>query len=227
VRVTVLDENGSRMEIDSATLTNEGESYIGNKTYFGSGIENVENGEYTLKVVCGSYVKEMTVTVDGDEEFIIDRSELDILEQFKDREMIVVLRWGRTPLDLDSHMTFSNGTDFYHIYYHNKVDSTTGTNLDVDDTDSFGPEVITVLKLQEGTYRYSIYDYTHGGSSTSTGIATSEAYIEVYISGEKVARYNAPNGVGCLWTVFEYDGATGTITEINTMTGGMDSSEVQ
>ena len=228
VRVTVLDADGNRMSIE-ATLTNaNGIIYTGIQTYYGSGFENVPDGEYTLKATSGSFVKEMTVTVDGDEEIIIDSNYMAILDQFADREMIVVLQWGKTPLDLDSHMTFSDGTNSYHVYYRNKVDSTTGTNLDIDDVTSYGPEVITVLEVQEGIYRYSIYDYSHGTSTVSNGIATSGAHIKVYIDGELIAQYDAPtDGRGCLWTVFEYNGTTGEITEINTMSGGMTSEQVR
>ena len=227
VRVTLLDADGNRMSIEATLTAANGTVYSGLQTYFGSGIENVPNGEYTLKITSGSLIKEISVTVDGDEEFIINSTDLDILDQFADREMIVVLEWGEYPRDLDSHMTFNDGTNSYHVYFANDVDVTTGTNLDVDDTSSYGPEVITVLEIQEGIYRYSIYDFSHGTSMTSNGIATSGAFIKVYIEGELIAQYNAPtDGVGCLWTVFEYNGTTGEITEINTMSGGMSSEQV-
>ena len=51
----------------------------------------------------------------------------------------VVLTWGKTPDDLDSHMIFLATT---------LLENKTGTDaeLDVDDTDSYGPETITLQK---------------------------------------------------------------------------------
>lgn len=53
--------------------------------------------------------------------------------------MIIVLTWGENPRDLDSHITYTDDSSSYHIYYNNKIDSTTGTNLDIDDVTSYGP----------------------------------------------------------------------------------------
>lgn len=144
-----------------------------------------------------------------------------------DRELILVLTWGQTPRDLDSHLTYYDGIISYHIYYSNKVDLITGTNLDIDDTSFYGPEVITVLKIQEGTYRYSVYDYSNGGSVSSLELANSEAMVKVYLDGELVSSYSVPSGNGCLWTVFEIDGSTYEIININTITGGMSSGELR
>lgn len=52
----------------------------------------------------------------------------------------VVLTWGQTPDDLDSHMIFPGN----NIYFENKTG--TDAELDVDDTDSYGPETITLQK---------------------------------------------------------------------------------
>lgn len=152
---------------------------------------------------------------------------MDILERFHDREMIVVLTWDAEPKDLDSRMTYQDGETNYHIFFDHKVDEDTGTNLDIDKMTGFGPEVVTVLELGTGTYRYSVYDYTHGGSMTSNGIATSRAHIAVYIGGQLKKSYDVPQGMGCLWTLFEYNGSTGEFKDINTMSGGMCSSDVK
>lgn len=54
--------------------------------------------------------------------------------------MRVVLSWGEKPFDLDSHLIFPGG----HIYFDSKEG--TDANLDVDDTDSYGPETVTISK---------------------------------------------------------------------------------
>ena len=229
VRVSLIDSFNNRLACTVTLLNEEGTTikYEGRQTYFGSALENVLEGTYLLKVTYDNFVKEELITVDGDEEFIYHLDNLDILEQFKDRELIIVLTWGENPRDLDSHMVYTNTDSTYHVYYANQVDTNTGTNLDIDDITSYGPEVITVLELQEGIYTYSVYDYTHSGSLTSNGITTSGAHVAVYIDGELIASYDAPTtGNGCLWNVFKYNGTTGEISTINTISGGMSSSEV-
>lgn len=54
--------------------------------------------------------------------------------------MRVVLSWGEKPFDLDSHLIFPGG----HIYFDSKEG--TDANLDVDDTDSYGSETVTISK---------------------------------------------------------------------------------
>ncbi|MFZ1397799.1 MAG: carboxypeptidase regulatory-like domain-containing protein, partial [Candidatus Promineifilaceae bacterium] len=82
-------------------------------------------------------------------------------------ELRIVLTWGANPADLDSHLYLPDNTD---IYYNNK-----GGFLDVDDTDSFGPETITIPQRVDGTYSYAVYDYDRTGQ-----LPTSEAVVRVY-----------------------------------------------
>ena len=227
--VRVIDKLKGTEEFSAKLYDSTGTNllYEGLSTYYGSGLENISNGTYLLKVTKGDKAYEKLIEVNGDLEINVDGSNMDILEQFKDREMIIVLTWGENPRDLDSHITYTDDSSSYHIYYNNKIDSTTGTNLDIDDVTSYGPEVVTVLKLQDGIYRYSVYDYTHGGSSTSNGLSNSNAKVELYIDGELINTYHVPEGYGCLWTVIEYNGSNKEITSINTITGGMTSEQVR
>ena len=60
--------------------------------------------------------------------------------------MRIVLNWGQSPLDLDSHLSYKN----QHVYWDNKQGQ--DANLDVDDTDSYGPETVTIDKRLDGQY---------------------------------------------------------------------------
>ncbi|MBB3226454.1 hypothetical protein FHW69_001044 [Luteibacter sp. Sphag1AF] len=128
--------------------------------------------------------------------------------------MRIVLTWGANPRDLDSHIVYPGN----NIYYASKRG--TDANLDVDDTDSFGPETITLERKHEGeTYVYAVHDYTHRGSPSSTDLSASEAKVFVYVGQSLVRTYYVPTGkVGNLWTVFRITGE-GEFQDINTVRG--------
>jgi hypothetical protein len=136
----------------------------------------------------------------------------------------VRLTWGADPSDLDSHLTgpdsVAAGTRF-HVYYSSRG-SLTGNpfaELDVDDTSSFGPEVITIGKFTAGTYRYSIHHFSGTGD-----FPTSPARVELTLNGSTTI-YTPPAagatilGTGSVWQVFELvvDGSgNATIHTLNT-----------
>lgn len=100
--------------------------------------------------------------------------------------MTVSLSWGENPRDLDTHFkgpTVANSlTDRFHVYYINR--SVTVENetifLDVDDTNGFGPEILTVPRFPlPGRYMYSVHHYS--GVDT---IFQSPTRVEVVINGE-------------------------------------------
>jgi hypothetical protein len=91
--------------------------------------------------------------------------------------------------------------------------------LDVDETDSYGPETITIVTMNAGgVYRYSVHDFTNKLSGTSTHLSNSGAKVQVYSATGLVATFAVPtNRVGTLWTVFEMTGGVSgpVITPIN------------
>lgn len=124
-------------------------------------------------------------------------------------EVRIVLTWGATPDDLDSHLftpydsTLGDAT--YHIWYGNKSDAV-GNNLDVDDTTSYGPETMTIPVLRNGLYKYYVADYTNcnGNNPASYDMSRSGATIHVYTANGLNATFHVPvNTSGVIWEVFE------------------------
>ncbi len=123
----------------------------------------------------------------------------------------VVLTWGSTPRDLDSHLTgpSESSTNRFHLYYANRDIGQAGTDnwqadLDYDDTTSFGPEVITVRKFVPGEYYFYVHNY--GGASNSTALSYSGAVVRVYRGNEAapVNEFNVTKDqVGKYWNVFK------------------------
>ncbi len=91
----------------------------------------------------------------------------------------IKLTWGARPLDLDSHLYAPNGN---HVWYSEQgsLVNLPHANLDVDDTTSFGPEVVTIVRLMQGTYQYFVHNFT---GTTNPGIAGSPTRVELTRNG--------------------------------------------
>jgi len=133
----------------------------------------------------------------------------------------IVLTWGQSPSDLDSHFTgpLPDGTRFHMFYPYSDPYSPWPAivHLDLDDVSSFGPETTTLLQQIDGVYRFSVHDYSNRNSTTSSGLSNSQAQVRIYRGSNLVASFNVPlDQPATLWTVFEIEGST--IRPINTMT---------
>ncbi|HBD5329703.1 TPA: tetratricopeptide repeat protein [Escherichia coli] len=127
--------------------------------------------------------------------------------------MRVVLSWGEKPFDLDSHLIFPGG----HIYFDSKEG--TDANLDVDDTDSYGPETVTISKKHFAeSYIYAVQDYSNKGLPNSNYLSASKAKVFVYVGSSLVRSYSVPAGKrGNIWTVFKLN-PNGEFEDINSVT---------
>lgn len=150
----------------------------------------------------------------------------------------IVLSWGNSPSDLDSHLTgptTTSGVRFHTAYYSvayplgsttagatgfRIAGATTEAFLDVDNVShgvDNGPETTTIVVPHTGTYRFYVHHFA--GSST---ISLSGAQVKVYKGSAQIATFNPPvsaSGVGAVWSVFVMDvTATGqSIRPVNTI----------
>ena len=120
----------------------------------------------------------------------------------------VVLSWGGNPDDLDSHYTgpAAEGGRF-HVYYSEEefVDENNEAYLDVDDTSSYGPETVTVIKrVDVGTYTYGVFNYTDYDEENNSNLANSICNCSSLSWQCPDCNLHVPsNKVGNLWRVFE------------------------
>jgi len=130
-----------------------------------------------------------------------------------------VLTWGKHPSDLDSHLAYKNN----HIFYSSKQG--TKAHLDVDDTNSYGPETITIVQRQEDkAYLYAVQDFTNGTKNSSTLLSASGATVHVYIGQTLMRTYKVkPRKVGNIWVVFVID-EEGVFHDIDAYLGTTNSS---
>ncbi|MCP4989265.1 MAG: hypothetical protein GY928_25370, partial [Colwellia sp.] len=129
----------------------------------------------------------------------------------------IVLMWGEKPKDLDSHLWFQDN----HVFYSEKKGTLPNmkSELDIDDTDSYGPETVTILnKYSNEIYYYSVHDYTNRKNGSSNELSSiSDARVYVYASQEEgpMMKFHVPEGkTGNKWDVFYID-KNGEIVTVN------------
>ena len=140
----------------------------------------------------------------------------------------VNLMWGEEPKDLDTHFYGpTEDGDLFHLYYVEKevtVNSTT-FYLDVDDTNSYGPEILTIpVFTLAGRYQYIVNRYS--GESGST-ILQSPTRVELNFESQ-IRVFSPPEGeVSDYWHVFDFvvsESGDITIEEVNAWTDGSTSN---
>jgi pimeloyl-ACP methyl ester carboxylesterase len=201
-------------------------------------------GYYTAEVSEPGYTSSsFTITVVGGQ--ANDNQNASITPILPEGQWRIVLTWGATPSDLDSHLTGPAvpgdpqpdprypSSDRFHVFWpsptvygnpYNRRDytynGTTYAHLDVDDITSYGPETITLYQLTggDGVYRYSVHNYSDKDSTDSRSLADSGAQVRVYKGSTLERTFNVPNEEGTLWTVFVLDfSQTDPIVPVNTM----------
>ena len=169
-------------------------------------------GAYTMRASMDGYVSiSRTVFIWG--ERANENQNFSLSPMLPEGQVRIVLEWGATPSDLDSHLV--NNNQGIHIYFSEKT--APSANLDVDDTSSYGPETTTISQQLPGKYTFYVQDYTnHDRSSDSRAMADSGARVTVYIGNGEPRVFEVPNLEGTLWEVFSLE--NGVITPSGTVT---------
>lgn len=163
-------------------------------------------GMYTIQVIKNGYESTYyTVTITKNSQDVT----INTSPSLKDDEVRIVLTWDAIPQDLDSHLftpyDLASGDATYHIWYGNKADYNEN-NLDVDDTNGYGPETMTISRLGDGLYKFYVVDYTDcsSGNYISKDMSNSGAVVNVYTNEGLVQTFHVPgNRNGVIWEVFE------------------------
>lgn len=170
-------------------------------------------GNYTVTISKDGYITtSFNVAVVAGEDLEFNSS---ITPVGSDDVFRIVLRWSAQPSDLDSHLngTYNGGSD--HIYF--SAMRGQYSNLDVDDTDSYGPETITIPNISDytGNVYYSVHDYSNASSTSSNALSSSGANVEVSKGGQILQTFYVPaNRNGTVWNVF-YITPAGVVVPVN------------
>jgi hypothetical protein len=113
----------------------------------------------------------------------------------------IVLDWGEKPEDLDLHFEKQGG---YHIAFWNTHTAADGSAfLDRDDMQSYGPETITVERIDSAAV-YDIYvtDYTNQHNAASRALSRSGAVVRIYNNNRLAEAFTVPpERPGTTWRV--------------------------
>lgn len=195
--------DSENVAISGAKMISTGRNYNGSSTAFTDA-----NGDFTIPVKTnstvlisgsqGSQSRTLTQVVASDDITIEDCIELSAATS------TVKLTWGQNPRDLDTHFYGpSNDTgSTFHLYYSNKTVSVDDTTfyLDVDDTSSYGPEILTIPAFPlAGRYSYVVYRYSGSGD-----ILQSPTRVELNLESQ-IRIFSPPEGeVTRNWHVFDF-----------------------
>lgn len=206
--------------IRTLTTNNNGEFRYDTITLFGK-VLGLPSGNYTLSASKDGYsdTSYNIVIYPGttDENPIINETMSPSMSEGYYR---IVLTWGSMPEDLDSHLVANTDTGSgIHVYYHDDNPYPHYANLDRDDTDSYGPETITITNFEGlSNIRYAIHDYTNRDESSSTAMSYSDATVRLFKGNQLLRTFQVPTGYdGTEWDVFSLD-SNGRISTINSMT---------
>ena len=117
-------------------------------------------GHYTFYVHCDGYIRAVVnITIDTEGASTANY----FLNPIDDSEYRIVLTWDEYPYDLDSHMKANSGAHVYYGYTEHPYESGNPyARLDIDVTNGYGPETITIYNLAElGGVTYLVHDYTN------------------------------------------------------------------
>ncbi len=159
---------------------------------------------YTITITCDGYLEE-SFEFEMEEGRNYSGEQFTISPALAEGTARIVLEWGAQPQDLDSYLIgeSDSGGDVF-VGYYDKVASSGGetlAELDVDDTNGYGPETITLYDLN-GVYKYTVVDYR--GTST---LQQYGATVKVYLPGQAPVTISVEPGTGIdnYWEVFELD----------------------
>lgn len=203
--ILIRDSNTGYPLPNAQVTVQQDERPVANTTTDNSGIAsfsnrmNFDNGDYDLIVRKDGYMP-MTDRITVSNGGFASGNQVSIAPSISGKNIKVVLDWGASPLDLDSHIRMGP----YHVYYRNKTDAGGKIQLDHDDIDGYGPETVTVLSPESSAiYRYYVHNY-----SQAPDMKISSARVRLYVNNECIRTYAIPqSGSGLYWHVFDISGS--------------------
>lgn len=114
----------------------------------------------------------------------------------------MVLTWDARPKDLDSHLFVPVGNSTAHVQYSSRKPAGADAELDVDNTQGYGPETITINRMHPGNYCYAVYRYSTDHNDISG------AKVKLYLADGRSYDWESVNANGYLndrvWAIVKF-----------------------
>lgn len=200
------------------------------------------SGQYTTgSIAAGNYtvfIRDKRPGVSNDARYVLSSFTIKVMggksipnqngfvsTKLSKNQLRIVLTWGSQPNDLDSHLYIDavsggNGHTWYSDKKFTNNDGVLVADLDLDDTNQYGPETTTIRNAVDGVYTFYVHDYTNRGLGISNSVLqNSNATVTVYsgYSDTPIEVYHVPDGFGTVWKVFSLNTSTGDIAVYNTI----------
>lgn len=209
---------GATVKLRKGWNNKKGKYVKSNRYGVSTRFETGENGRITIPIMPGCYTAEVSkngfitgyyniaATVNG------AITKMILTPILSKDEYRIILTWDKDPEDLDAHLNYyQNDKQLFHIYYKDKTfkkDGKTVAKLDLDDTNGYGPETVTITinsnLLKNGEIYYAVHDYTNRKSKNSNKLSNSNAKVQVYKGNKLKESYSIPSNMhGTVWKVFK------------------------
>lgn len=194
------DEQGKR--VAHAQILLEGKDYSGYSL-----VNTNANGEFTIDakqnstvLIGGQFNALRSNTVEQEVKTAnLSLNQCLVLTEAS-QNVTVRLSWGKNPIDVDSHLFAPDGS---HVYFEDQgaLLQHPFVNLDIDDVDSYGPEIVTINKLMVGDYQYLVHNYS---GTNQPGIFGSPIKVELNTpKGTQIFTPASVSGETELWHAFK------------------------
>lgn len=213
VNINGCVEDGDGNPVSGARINSSGLDYIGSSYAISD-----ENGLFSIPAKGMSKIMLNAVSnagaISGTQVIYSGVADLDITSEgciiLNPAAVSIELSWGENPVDLDANLWGPkvDGEEEFHLNFESQsvlVDNVI-MSLDIDDVDSFGPEIITIPGFPlPGKYRYCVHHY--GGGQT---IIDSPARVTLNLGDEQII-FSPDSAVGDflgeddMWCVFSFN----------------------
>ncbi|VAW65299.1 hypothetical protein MNBD_GAMMA10-143 [hydrothermal vent metagenome] len=219
----VEDLNGER--IANAGVISSGDDYSGTSSTLtdSSGAYSIivkQNASVLISGLrAGAKTNTIKISTTTTEQAIDECLMFSVDGQAGNTSVSIKLSWGENPQDLDSYLIGPVESGFSISFgTPGSLQEFPFSQLDVDDTNSFGPEIITIFNFSfAGNYRYSVNNFNE---TFSPGITESPSRVELNVNGN-ITIFMPPENEGdnITWDVFDFvvaDDGSFTVAPVNT-----------
>lgn len=170
--------DGAVVEVFGGTFETDSNGLVGIPKEYMENIQDRKIGIYVTKKGYIPFSSYLNVIFDS----IWNKMNL-MSKKLKADEVRFVLQWARDPADLDLHLKSND----FHVSYRNMKNASNKAKLDRDAVDGYGPETITLRKIEYGK-AYKVFVHHYSGSKT----IDQRAQVHVYIDNKLLKVLSLP-----------------------------------